>query len=156
MNFDDQTIPAGRPQGGGDSGVAAKIVVLKGEVLVQILDLGDQKLTIGRQDDNTVVLASEKISRHHGRVCPDRGGFYFEDLGPFNGSTLNDRPVTPRQPQRLRHQDTLQLCDYQLLFLERGGSRGKLDLSTIHLDKAKVREEAELALRDFLEPGSDG
>jgi hypothetical protein len=64
--------------------------------------------------------------------------------------------MTPREPQRLRHQDTLQLCDHQLLFLERGGTVGKLDLSTIHLDATKVREEAEQALRDFLEPGTDG
>ena len=155
MDFDDQTIPAGAPQS-GDSGVAAKVVVFKGQLLVQILDLEDQELTLGRQAGNTVVLASDKISRHHGRISGDRGAFYFEDLGSFNGSSLNDRPITPRQRQRLRHQDTLQLCDYQLLFLERGGSRGKLDLSTIHLDTAKVREEAELALRDFLEPGTNG
>ncbi len=125
-------------------------MVLQGEVLVQILDLADQQLRIGRQDDNNLVLISEKISRNHARIYGEGGGFYFEDLGSFNGSTLNDRPITPRQPQRLRHQDTLQLCDYQLLFLERGGSRGKLDLSTIHLDTAKVREEAERALRGFL------
>ncbi len=155
MDFDDRTIPAGHPSGDKDSDVAAKLVVMRGDVLVQILDLGDQELRIGRQDDNDLVLVSEKISRHHARVYGEGGGFFFEDLGSFNGSTLNDRSITPRQPQRLRHRDTLQLCDYQLLFLERGGSRGKLDLPTIHLDTHKVREEAERALRDFLELGAE-
>ena len=118
MDFDDRTIPAGQSQGDKDSGVVAKLVVLQGEVLVQILDLADQQLRIGRQDDNNLVLISEKISRNHARIYGEGGGFYFEDLGSFNGSTLNDLPITPRQPQRLRHQDMLQLCDYQLLFLE--------------------------------------
>ncbi|MHC4514961.1 MAG: FHA domain-containing protein [Planctomycetota bacterium] len=156
MDFDDRTIPAGRAPGDRSRGVAAKLVVLQGDIRGQILDLTDRELRIGRQDDNDLVLASEKISRHHARVYRSEGGFFCEDLGSFNGSSLNGRAMTPREPQRLRHQDTLQLCDHQLLFLERGGTVGKLDLSTIHLDATKVREEAEQALRDFLEPGTDG
>lgn len=151
MDFDDQTIPAGRSPAGRGRDVAAKLVALQGDIRGQILDLADDELRIGRQDDNSLVLASEKISRHHARVYRGNDGFWIEDLGSFNGSALNGRALTPQQPQRLRHQDTLQLCDYQLLFLERGGTLGKLDLSTIHLDSAKVRQEAEEALREFLE-----
>ncbi len=131
--------------------MAAKLVVLQGDIRGQILDLTGSDLRIGRQDDNTLVLRSEKISRHHGRIYRNNEGFWFEDLGSFNGSALNGRALTPQEPRRLHHQDTLQLCDYQLLFLERGGTLGKLDLSTIHLDSVKVREEAEQALREFLE-----
>lgn len=151
MDFDDQTIPAGGPPAGGRGDVAAKLVVLQGDIRGQILDLAEDELTIGRQDGNSLVLRSEKISRHHARIYRNREGFWFEDLGSFNGSALNRHLLPPRQPRRLHHQDTLQLCDYQLLFLERGGTIGKLDLSTIHLDPAKVRQEAEQALREFLE-----
>jgi len=151
VDFDDRTIPAGGLPGGKGGDVAAKLVVLQGDIRGQILDLVDNELRIGRQDDNSLVLNSEKISRHHARVYRDSDGFWVEDLGSFNGSALNGRGLTSRQPQRLRHQDTLQLCDYHLLFLERGGTVGKLDLSTIHLDSAKVRQEAEQALRKFLE-----
>jgi len=154
VDFDDQTIPAGRlPPGKGGGDPAAKLVVLQGDIRGQILDLADSELQIGRQEDNGLVLASEKISRHHARVYWDSGGFWIEDLGSFNGSAVNGRALKSRQPHRLRHQDTLQLCDYQLLFLERGGAVGKLDLSTIYVDSAKVRQEAEEALRNFLEGG---
>jgi pSer/pThr/pTyr-binding forkhead associated (FHA) protein len=150
VDFDDQTIPAGGFPGRVPD-VAAKLVVLQGDIRGQILDLAENELRIGRQEGNSLVLRSEKISRNHPRIYRDGVGFWIEDLGSFNGTALNGRALTAKQPRRLRHQDTLQLCDYQLLFLERGGTIGKLDLSTIHLDPAKVREEAEQALREFLE-----
>lgn len=150
MEFDDQTLPAGAFPGRGPD-VAAKLVVLQGDIRGQILDLAVGEMRIGRQEDNSLVLRSEKISRNHARVYRDGAGFWVEDLGSFNGTALNGCALTSNQPRRLRHQDTIRLCDYQLLFLERGGTIGRLDLSTIHLDPAKVREEAEQALREFLE-----
>ena len=151
-DFDDRTIPLGRsPARAGKGGVAAKLVVLQGDIRGEIIDLTADELRIGRHGDNDLVLPSEQVSRHHARMLSRDGRFFFEDLKSFNGSMCNDMRLEPHKQHLLTHQDTLQLCEYQLLFLERGGKAGKLDLSTIHLDTAKVREEAEHALRNFLQ-----
>jgi pilus assembly protein CpaF len=53
----------------------------------------DVSLTIGRADDNRLVLPGKKVSRRHG-VIEGRGGVYsFADKGSTFGSFLNGRKV---------------------------------------------------------------
>ena len=151
MQFDDRTIPDIPIKGAGQpEDVPAKLVVLRGDIKGRIVDLGALELRIGRHEDNDLVLPSGRISRHHARISRRGDAFFVEDLKSSNGTSHNARRISPDQPERMRHQDTVELSEYQLLYLERGGSLGELDLQTIELDQAKVRAEAEEALRDFL------
>lgn len=44
--------------------------------------------TIGRDDDNDVVVDHEEVSRHHAEVAPDGDGWVLRDLGSTNGTLL--------------------------------------------------------------------
>ena len=55
--------------------------------------------TIGRADDNNIVLDEERVSLHHAAVVKDPAGWWLEDLGSTNGSFLRDgRKVEGRVP----------------------------------------------------------
>jgi hypothetical protein len=46
-------------------------------------------LRIGRNDDNDVVLADGRVSRHHARIIADASGFAIEDLQSSNGTFVD-------------------------------------------------------------------
>ena len=46
-------------------------------------------LTIGRAQDNVLVLGDRRVSRHHGRLQARRGTLVYTDLGSTNGSRVN-------------------------------------------------------------------
>lgn len=56
-------------------------------------------------DGNDIVLDRGEpvhaVSRRHGRIFWDGTTLMFEDLGSTNGSTIDGRPVLPREPQPL-------------------------------------------------------
>ena len=47
------------------------------------------KNTIGRGEDNTVVLEDPTVSRHHAVLYVERNGFTVQDLGSSNGTFVN-------------------------------------------------------------------
>jgi len=50
-------------------------------------------LRIGRSDDNDVVVADGRVSRHHARVVADGDGYAIEDLGSSNGTFVAGKAV---------------------------------------------------------------
>ncbi len=55
--------------------------------------------TLGRNEDNTVVVTSRSTSNHHARIFfdPAEELFYLEDLGSLNGTELDGVPVEGRK-----------------------------------------------------------
>ncbi len=51
-------------------------------------------IRIGRSADNDVVLADDRVSRHHGQIGVRLGMLVYTDLGSTNGSYLHGRAVT--------------------------------------------------------------
>ena len=54
----------------------------------------DRPVTIGRADDNVLVLDDPMVSKRHAKVTAGAAGPAIEDLGSYNGTYVNDRPVT--------------------------------------------------------------
>jgi hypothetical protein len=52
------------------------------------------KMRVGRSLDNDIVLADDKVSRHHGQFGVRLGMLVYTDLGSTNGSYLNGNAVT--------------------------------------------------------------
>lgn len=50
-------------------------------------------LSIGRADDNSLVINDSRVSRHHARLQARRGTLVFTDLGSTNGSRVNGSRV---------------------------------------------------------------
>jgi len=50
-------------------------------------------VTIGRSEDNGLVIRDGRVSRHHARISARRGTFVYTDLQSTNGSRVNGEPV---------------------------------------------------------------
>jgi hypothetical protein len=51
--------------------------------------LGEYIVSVGRQQDCTIVLADPNVSRRHAEVRPSGDGFMVADLGSTNGTKVN-------------------------------------------------------------------
>ncbi len=59
------------------------------------IELASQNVTIGRADDNSVVIAIDPyISAHHARVYWEQGRWWLEDLNSSNGTTVNEQLIS--------------------------------------------------------------
>ncbi len=76
---------------------------------------GSNCWTVGRSDDNNLVLPDRWISRNHAMIqCMETGEFYLIDLGSRNGSFVNGRRVSV--PVTLRDKDLLTFGQTELQF----------------------------------------
>lgn len=76
---------------------------------------GSNCWTVGRSDDNNLVLSDRWISRNHAMIqCMETGEFYLIDLGSRNGSFVNGRRVSV--PVTLRDGDLLTFGQTDLQF----------------------------------------
>jgi hypothetical protein len=62
--------------------------------------------TIGRAEDNEVVLRDSFLSATHARLTWNGRGWSLEDLNSSNGTRVNNRPV--RKPVAVREGDTIE------------------------------------------------
>ncbi|HEV1286816.1 MAG TPA: FHA domain-containing protein [Bryobacteraceae bacterium] len=70
-------------------------------------------VTIGRHADNTVVLESQRASRHHARLEQTAAGFILHDLGSDNGTWVRGQKITRH---KLDDGDTILIGGNRLLF----------------------------------------
>lgn len=69
---------------------------------------------LGRDKSNSVVVADQKVSRHHATLTPIDDTYILIDQGSANGTYLNG--VLASQPARLKHHDRIVLGDTEFLF----------------------------------------
>ena len=76
-----------------------------GQVTIQVIE-GFEKgrvlselttpVTIGREEDNTIQLNDERVSRFHAKIQEDGGRYILTDLDSTNGTRVNGHPVQLR------------------------------------------------------------
>ncbi len=76
------------------------------------LRLGDS-LTIGRREDNTIVLEDPAVSGHHAKVEALGGRFVLIDLQSKNGSFVNEQLINSHW---LKDGDIITIGDHTLIF----------------------------------------
>jgi pSer/pThr/pTyr-binding forkhead associated (FHA) protein len=69
--------------------------------------------SLGRAQENDVVLADKSISRRHATITPADGGFYLRDLQSQNGTYVESERVNE---YLLRDGDQIRLGDLQFVF----------------------------------------
>jgi len=69
---------------------------------------------LGRHPECDIVLEAPAVSRQHAKVAQVDGAYFLEDLGSRNGTYLNGRLLTNRQP--LSENDQIQICDLMFVF----------------------------------------
>ncbi len=94
---------------------------------------------LGRSPECNVLIADPRVSRRHAMIRKQEDGFWFFDLGSFNGSYLNGSRVTAAR--KLVNGDVLEFAEIQLRFEQEGDGAEKGDddfgASTIALIRSK-------------------
>jgi|SRR5579859_1937904 len=74
-----------------------RMTVRQGPVPGKVFDLVKDVLTIGRDMNNDVVINDAEVSRNHGRLTSQSGGYLIEDLASTNGTFVNgQRLIGPK------------------------------------------------------------
>jgi phosphoserine phosphatase RsbU/P len=92
----------------------AVLRVLQGPNPGTIFPLPGASVILGRHPACEIVLESAAVSRQHARILNIDGGFFVEDLHSRNGTMLNGRLITQREP--LAPNDQLGICDLCFTF----------------------------------------
>mgnify|MGYP001039926115 CR=1 FL=1 len=77
----------------------------------QVFPLGFEVVTIGRHEDNIVVLPDPNVSRHHAEISHQGGRWAIRDLDSANGTYVNGESI--RDPYVLRHGDVIRVGQSQ-------------------------------------------
>jgi general secretion pathway protein E len=136
-------------------------------------ELAEKPVTIGRADDNTLVIKDSQASRHHCVIEPGDVGFQVRDLESRNGTNLNDAKVTTN---KLSNGDIVQIGRTRITFIDPDeliampeieaaapveDDLFPPDLDTLDIDlQADVKQGAqtnwERRLQDIINSGEDG
>ncbi len=78
--------------------------------------LSEVENTIGRTDENFILLSDSSISRHHAKIYRHGDQYQVQDLGSSNGSTLNGKPL--KAPAALKTNDQIKFGNVEFVFIE--------------------------------------
>lgn len=78
------------------------------------------RITIGRTQNNDIVIVDHSVSRLHAYVRQAGNGWVVADAGSKNGSWLRGTPLEPRREQPLPSQVGLRLGEVELAFYVAG------------------------------------
>jgi pSer/pThr/pTyr-binding forkhead associated (FHA) protein len=110
--------PAQVAQARAEAGlVPGRLVVTRSRIVPvgKVVEAGPVPTTIGRSDDNVLVLdGDDYASAHHARVESGLDGTWVLDLGSTNGTYVNGERIEGRR--RLHEGDLLQVGDTELAF----------------------------------------
>src|SRR5262245_17203995 len=84
----------------------AKLVILSEGRADQIFDVGPEKTTVGRLDDNKICIPKPSVSSHHCELQLKGDEILVKDLNSTNGTYINGDPIKeaslkPKQILRL-------------------------------------------------------
>ena len=91
-----------------------KLVISDDEGRTTVVPLLRDEVTIGREEGNTIRLTERNVSRSHARLLKRNGNYIVEDLGSYNGVTVNGRRIDANA--ELNAGDQLGIGDYDLAF----------------------------------------
>ena len=93
---------------------AYKLVISDDEGHTTVVPLLRAEVTIGREQGNTIRLTERNVSRSHARLLRRNGSYVVEDLGSYNGVSVNGERIDGRA--KLSAGDRLEIGDYGLAF----------------------------------------
>lgn len=89
-----------------------------GKDLKEQLALGESRVTIGRTEDNNLVLADPSVSKQHAAIEYDSGEYFIVDLGSSNGVFLNNKRI---EREKLKYWDEIQIHNFIIKFMAKPG-----------------------------------
>jgi len=99
------------------------------------------EVSIGRSEDNDLVLSDGSVSRHHAKIIKTNKGYVISDLGSFNGTRVNGKSI---QSSPLRQDDEIRVGIVKLNFVKDKSSASPLDSVILTTDGRKGTEQKEI------------
>lgn len=90
--------------------------------------ISKDKVSIGRSNDNDLILADNTVSRYHTEIQKRKNDYILADLGSYNGTRLNGKSI---QKVFLKHGDKIQIGSSKLTFLINGNSLDQAEDSVV-------------------------
>ena len=87
----------------------ARLQIYDGEELIRDVQLGGERVRVGRDDGCTLVLEDPSVSRRHAEIEPNGTFYLVRDNGSTNGTFVNDMLV---RVQLLSHGDVIRIGRY--------------------------------------------
>ena len=99
------------------------------------------EVSIGRSEDNDLVLSDGSVSRHHAKIIKTNKGYVISDLGSFNGTRVNGKSI---QSSPLRQDDEIRVGILKLNFVKEKSSASPLDSVILTTDGRKGTEQKKI------------
>jgi pSer/pThr/pTyr-binding forkhead associated (FHA) protein len=123
----------------------AKLILTFNKQVIKEYPFAKDSITMGRQEDNTVVIDNLAVSGYHAKIDKLGGEYILTDMQSTNGTFVNEQKVVSH---KLAHGDNIVIGKHVILFvatekekIEGEGKDKKLPLDkTMLLDTAKQRE----------------
>jgi len=93
--------------------------MLSGGTKGKVYELSVDRVSVGRSDDNEIVVSSEAVSRHHAIFeCTERGQWIVRDNQSKNGVQVNGAPI---QSTPIKNGDVIQVGNFVFRFNDQSG-----------------------------------
>lgn len=83
----------------------------------RIFFLDQRKITIGRADENTIIIPGSTVSTFHATILFQNGQFQLIDHHSLNGTFLRNSRIPPNKPVVLKHGDNIKFATFAFHFL---------------------------------------
>jgi pSer/pThr/pTyr-binding forkhead associated (FHA) protein len=119
MTLDETRVSSPQDQGRVAAPKAALVVVHAADAAQQgqRFAVGEEDVTVGRDAESTIVVASDQASRRHARIFVSGGAHVLVDLDSTNGTFLNSKLA---KEQTLRHGDVIRVGSTVLKYVVEG------------------------------------
>ncbi|MGM0598501.1 MAG: FHA domain-containing protein [Candidatus Rifleibacteriota bacterium] len=77
-----------------------------------------EEFTIGREEERSLQLASDMVSRMHATVNLKDGKCILEDKGSSNGTYLNNNLIEPGEAYVLTHRDIIKFDTFEFIYID--------------------------------------
>lgn len=123
----------------------ARLILTYEKQVLKEIPFQESSITIGRRNDNTIVIDNLAVSAYHARIDKAGESFIITDLQSTNGTFVNDNKIVSL---KLTHGDNIVIGKHVILFVEAGREEAqdesvaqKLNLDeTMMLDTARQRD----------------
>src|SRR6266567_483169 len=75
------------------------------------MPLGIERVTIGRSQDNQIVLNDLEVSSHHAEILLKEQGYWITDVGSTNGTFVNQQRLERQVPYLLHPRDIIRVSN---------------------------------------------
>lgn len=94
-----------------------KLVLRFGPAVIKDIPITKNTLTVGRKEDNDIVIDNPAVSGHHAKIYQQGNSYVVEDLTSTNGTYVNEKKILKAS---LQNADKIGIAKHTLVFVSDG------------------------------------